>query len=585
MRQSHLFGRTLREAPAEAQTRGHQLLLRAALARPLAAGIYSLLPLGFRVAKKLERIIREEMDRIGCQEMEMPAFVPAEYWKETGQWDSMEPILFRFRDHGGHDYVMSYTHEQIVTHHARSEVLSYRQLPIRVYHFQSKGRDETRARGGLLRVREFVMKDSYSFDVDKAGLDESYRLHHEAYTRIYRRFGIPAVSVESDTGAIGGELAHEFQVLTDAGEDMVLVCDNGDYVANRELAVRRIPDLEADRELAEPRIAQAATAAVPAIEPIDTPSTTTIEELERRLAVPAGDLLKTVLLRSEAGVVAVVLPGDREVNEPKLRRHLGLGPATKMPFAGDADFAAAGGVAGYLGPVGLRARILVDASVEPRGYVAGANRADTHLRNVLIGRDLDGERVDVHDVKDGDLCPRDGGVLRARRGIEVGNIFKLGTYYSEKMNATYLAEDGTRRPFVMGSYGIGIGRNLQAIVEVSNDERGIVWPISVAPYEVHVLALQVNDAAVREAAERLVADLEERGTETMYDDREESAGVKFADADLLGIPFRVTVSARGLRAGTVELKRRDASDLENVAIAGAAERIAADVARERARFT
>jgi prolyl-tRNA synthetase len=572
VRQSHLFGRTLREVPSEAQTRGHQLLLRAALARPLAAGIYTLLPLGFRVAKKLEGIIREEMDRIGCQEVEMPVMVPAEYWKETGQWDAMESIIFRVRDHRGLDYVISYTHEQVVTHHARNEIQSYRQLPVRVYHFQSKGRDETRARSGLLRTREFVMKDSYSLDADMAGLDESYRLHHEAYTRIFRRFGLPAVSVESDTGAIGGELAHEFQVLTDAGEDTILVCDRGDYTANRELARRKVPEIPAARGL-------------PAPEPIDTPSTTTIEELEKRLDEPAGAFLKTVLLRAESGVVAVVLPGDRDVNEPKLRRHVGLGPATKMPFATEADFTAAGGVAGYVGPVGLKARIFVDTSVEPRGYIAGANKRDTHLRNVLVGRDFDGERVDVHDVRDGDLCPRCGGTLRAKRGIEVGNIFKLGTYYSEKMNATYLAEDGTRKPFVMGSYGIGIGRNLQSILEVNNDDRGIVWPISVAPYEAHVVALPMKDAQVVATAEALVAELERRGVEVLYDDRDESAGVKFADADLIGIPFRVTVSARGMKAGTVEVKPRARVEVQNVPHAEAVARITGLVEQERAKYT
>jgi prolyl-tRNA synthetase len=571
MRQSHLFGRTLREAPSEAQTRGYALLLRAALARPLAAGIYTLLPLGFRVAKKVERIIREEMDRIGCQEVEMPVMVPAEYWKETGQWDAMEPILFRLKDHRGQEYVIAYTHEQVVTHHARNEILSYRQLPVRVYHFQSKGRDELRARSGLLRLREFVMKDSYSLDADMAGLDVSYRLHHEAYTRIFRRLGLPAVSVESDTGAIGGELAHEFQVITDAGEDTILVCENGDYTANRELAKRRISEFAADTGVA-------------ASEPIDTPSTTTIEDLEKRLRQPADAFLKTVLLRAESGVVAVVLPGDRDVNEPKLRRHLGLGPATKMPFANEADFVAAGGVAGYIGPVGLRARILVDTSVAPRGYIAGANRRDTHLRNVLPGRDFDGERVDVHDVKDGDLCPRCGGTLRAKRGIEVGNIFKLGTYYSEKMNATYLAEDGTRKHFVMGSYGIGVGRTLQSILEVNNDERGILWPMSVAPYEVHVIALPQKDLDVRASAERLEKDLEDRGVEVLYDDRDESAGVKFADADLIGIPFRVTVSARGLKAGTAEVKARTSADLENVVLDAATARIVDLVGVERARF-
>lgn len=580
MRQSTLFGRTLREAPAEAQTPGHRLMLRAAIARPLAAGIYTLLPLGFRVAKKIERIIREEMDRIGCQEMEMPVMVPAEYWKETGRWDSMEPILFRLRDHGGHDYVFSYTHEEIVTHHARNEIQSYRQLPVLVYHFQSKGRDEQRARAGLLRVREFVMKDSYSIDADFEGLDRSYGLHHEAYRRIFDRMGVEAISVESDTGAMGGDVAHEFQVLSDAGEDTILLCTRCDYRANRELAKRAIPAVK----LAED---------VPAAEPIATRGTTTIEDLERLLNEPASAFLKTILLRGDAEVIAVVLPGDREVNEPKLRRVLtsalksSTAPiwtslvTTKLPFAGDADFTAAGGVAGYVGPVGLKARVLVDVSVEPRAYIAGANRVDTHLRNVLAGRDFDGEKVDVHDVRAGDVCPRCGGRLEARRGIEVGNIFKLGTYYSDKMDARYLAEDGSRKPFVMGSYGIGLGRTLQAIIEVSNDDRGIIWPPSVAPFEVHVIALPVSDDTVRDAAEALVRELEAAGVEVLYDDRDESAGVKFADADLIGIPFRVTVSKRNIKDGKIEIKSRSATEAELVDRVRAAERITADIRRAR----
>jgi prolyl-tRNA synthetase len=382
---------------------------------------------------------------------------------------------------------------------------------------------------------------------------------------------VRAVSVESDTGAIGGELAHEFQVLAESGEDTILICPSGDYSANKELAVRRIP-------------ATAAAADVPKAEPVDTPGTTTIEDLEKLLGRPAGDFLKTILLRDAEGVVAVVLPGDREVNEPKLRRRLGLGPATRMPFAGDADFEATGGVPGYIGPIGLRARVLVDTSVESRGYVAGANKANTHLRNVLAGRDFDGERIDVHDVKAGDLCPKCGATLEARRGIEVGNIFKLGTYYSSKMNATYLAEDGTRKPFVMGSYGIGVGRTLQSIIEQSHDDRGIVWPISVAPYEVHVIALPGTDEAVRAEAERLVAALEKDGIEVLFDDREESAGVKFADADLIGIPFRVTVSTRGMKAGTVEVKPRKRVEVDNVSRDGAAAKIAEMVKAERARY-
>ncbi|MBI2324754.1 MAG: proline--tRNA ligase [Chloroflexi bacterium] len=569
MRQSHLFGRTLREAPSDAQTPGHQLMLRAAIARPLAAGLYTLLPLGFRVAKKVERIIREEMDRIGCQEMEMPVLAPADLWKETGRWDLMDDHLFKLRDHGGREFLVSYTHEEVVTHHARNEIQSYRQLPVMVYHFRAKGRDEARPRAGLLRVREFVMKDAYSIDADWGGLRKSYQLQHDAYQRIFDRSGVRAIAVEGDAGLMGGDIAHEFQVLTDAGEDVILICTQCDHRANREAATRRVDEaVKADR--------------LPAPEPFHTPQTTTIEQLRERYGFAPSDLLKTVLLRSADGVVAVVVPGDREVSEPKLRRILGVGD---IKFANEADFAAAGGVAGYVGPVGLKARTLVDVSVEPRAYVAGANQADHHLRNVVPGRDFDGERVDAHDVRSGDHCPKCGGLLEAKRGIEVGNIFQLGTYYSSKMNATYLAEDGTRKVFVMGSYGIGVGRLVQTIIETHRDDRGILWPISVAPFETHVVALPMKDEAVRATAEALVADLEREGVEVLYDDRDESAGVKFADADLIGIPFRVTVSARGLKAGTVEVKPRERTEVENVPAASAVARIATLVREARARYS
>ncbi|MGH2450703.1 MAG: proline--tRNA ligase, partial [Candidatus Limnocylindria bacterium] len=565
MRQSTLFGRTLREDPAEAQTPGHRLMLRAAIARPLAAGLYTFLPLGLRVVKKVERIIREEMDRIGCQEMELPVITPAEYWKETGRWDTLEPVTFRTRDHGGHDFMVSYTHEELVMHHARNEILSYRQLPVMVYHFQSKGRDEPRPRAGLLRVREFVMKDAYSIDADWEGLDRSYWLQHGAYARAFARMGLEAISVESDTGAMGGDVAHEFQVLTEAGEDRVLICGSCDYRANMEKATRRVDGVAA------------ATADGPAPSEVRTPGVTTIEALQMSLGVPADALLKTLLLRDGAGrVVAVVLPGDRDVNEAKLRRIL---DTSEIRFAGDADFAAAGAVAGYVGPVGLKARILVDASVEQRPYVAGANRADAHLRDVVPGRDFTGEAVDAHDVRAGDRCPRCGAALLLRRGVEVGNIFKFGPYYADKMGAMYLAEDGTRKPLMFGSYGIGLSRAVQTIIETHHDERGIVWPPAVAPFDAHVIALPINDTAVRPAAELLVTELSEAGVEVLFDDRDDTAGVKFADADLIGIPFRVTVSRRSLAQDAVELKLRSASEAELLPYAGAAARIAADVRR------
>ena len=564
MRQSTLFGRTLREAPADAQTPGHRLMLRAAIARPLASGLYTWLPLGFRVAKKVEQIIREEMDRIGCQEMEMPVLTPAELWKSTGRWDLLEPITFRTRDHNGREFMVSYTHEEAVHSHAMSEIQSYKQMPAMVYHFQSKGRDEARPRAGLLRVREFVMKDAYSFDIDQAGLEKSYKAQHGAYERIFKRMGLDAISVESDTGAMGGDIAHEFQVLTEVGEDRVVVCSTCEYRANMERATRM-----ADAPLREDGAAGPSE--------IATPSTTSIEALMSSLHVGADRLLKTLLLRdASGGAVAVVLPGDREVNEAKIRKLLGT---SEVRFANDADFAAAGSVPGYIGPVGLRVRTLVDTSVDERAYIAGANKKDAHLRSVVRGRDFSGETVDAHDVREGDVCPRcEEGKLRIVRGVEVGNIFAYGTYYSDKMNATFLAEDGTRKPFVGGSYGIGVGRAVQTIIETHHDDKGIVWPPQVAPYQVHVLALPVNDDPVRAKAEGLVTDLEHRGVEVLYDDRDESAGVKFADADLLGIPLRVTVSKRNLKENAAELKLRSSSDSQMVSLDEAADRIAEIVA-------
>ena len=561
MRQSKLFGRTLREAPAEAQTPGHRLMLRAAIAKPLAAGLYTWLPLGFRVQKKIEQIIREEQDRIGAQEMEMPVLTPAEVWKQTGRWDLLEPITFRTKDHNGREFMVSYTHEEFVHLHAMQEIQSYKQMPQIVYHFQSKGRDEARPRAGLLRVREFVMKDAYSFDVDQAGLEKSYAAEYGAYERSFKRMGLDAISVESDTGAMGGDVAHEFQVLTEVGEDRIAICSNCDYRANMEKATRRM-DVSSGR-----------ADGIPPRTEIATPGTQSIEALEVSLKQPRSSFLKTLLFRDQSGkVVAVVLPGDREVNEAKLRKTLATGD---VRFATDADFVAAGAVPGYIGPVGLKTRLLVDQGVGDRAYIAGANKKDAHLRDVVLGRDFQGERVDASDVREGDRCPKCGvGTLAIKRGVEVGNIFAYGTYYADKMNATFLSDDGTRKPFVGGSYGIGIGRAVQTIIETHNDEKGIVWPPQVAPYHAHVIALPVNDEEVRVKAELLVAELEKREIEVLYDDRDETAGVKFADADLIGIPLRVTVSKRNLKENAAELKLRSASDTEMVPLSSAAQRIA-----------
>jgi prolyl-tRNA synthetase len=534
-------------------------MLRAAIARPLAAGLYTWLPLGFRVQKKVEQIIREEQDRIGAQEMEMPVLTPAETWKQTGRWEMLEPITFRTTDHNGREFMVSYTHEEFVHLHATQEIPSYKQMPQIVYHFQSKGRDETRPRAGLLRVREFVMKDAYSFDVDEAGLEKSYAAEYEAYERTFKRLGLDAISVESDTGAMGGDVAHEFQVLTDVGEDRIAICSNCDYRANMEKATRHLGT------------AASSDGVAPASE-IATPGTASIEALEASLKQPSEAFLKTLLFRDQSGkVVAVVLPGDRDVNEAKLRKKLATG---EVKFAGDAEFAAAGAVPGYIGPVGLKARVLVDMGVGGGGYIAGANKKDVHLRDVVLGRDFQGERVDASDVREGDICPKcRSGKLSIKRGVEVGNIFAYGTYYSQKMNATFAAEDGTRKPFVGGSYGIGVGRSVQTIIETHHDDKGILWPPQVAPYHVHVIALPVNDDEVRTKAEALVRELEKRDIEVLYDDRDETAGVKFADADLIGIPLRVTVSKRNLKENSAELKLRSASESQMVRLDTAPDRI------------
>jgi len=543
MNQSTLFGRTLREAPSDATTTGTQLMLRAAIARPLAAGLYTWLPLGFRIARKVEQIIREEQDRIGAQEIRIPVITPAEYWKETGRWDALEPVTFRTKDHNGHEYMIGYTHEELVMNHARNEILSYRQLPAMVYHFQEKGRDEQRPRAGLLRVREFVMKDAYSIDRDWEGLNTQYWAQHGAYAKTFARLDLDAISVESDTGNMGGDVAHEFQVLTEVGEDRIAICSKCDYKANLEKATRGLP----------PAAAASKAAAKPSA--VSTPGVTTIEGLTKSLQVEARDLLKTLLLRDAAGnLVAVVLPGDRELNEPKLRKLL---KTADVKFANDAEFTVAKGVAGFVGPTGLNARLLIDSSVEQRPYIAGANKKDTHLRDVVPGRDFQGETVDAHDVREGDACPKCGAALTIKRGVEVGNIFKFGPYYADKMNATYLDEDGTRKPLMFGSYGIGIGRAVQTIIETHNDEKGIVWPLAVAPFHIHLVPLFSKDGAVAAEAQLLLKELEFMGLEVLYDDRDETAGVKFADADLIGIPFRLTVSARAMKANAVELKRRD----------------------------
>jgi len=548
MRMSHLFGRTLREAPGDVELPSHRLMLRAALVRPLGAGIYSLLPLGWRVVRKIEQIIREEIDAIGGQEMLMPVVHPADIWRESGRYDVVGPELTRFQDRGDRDMVLAMTHEEIVTDLARQEINSYRQLPMLVYHIQTKWRDEPRSRGGLIRVREFTMKDSYSLDLDDAGLDVQYRNHWQAYERIFRRVGLEFVVVGADTGMMGGTASHEFMALSPYGEDIVLICPNGDYADNREVATFT-------------RAAPSGEALLP-LEEVETPNTTTIQELADFLNVPLSRTAKAVFYKGDSGkFIFAVIRGDLDVNETKLRKataETGFTPATVE------EIRAIGAEPGYGSPIGVRdAVIVIDESVrDSPNLVAGANRIGWHTLNTNPGRDYQPDVVaDIAAAEAGFPCPRCGAPLTADRAIEVGNIFKLGTRYSQALGADYLDAEGMSHPIFMGSYGIGSGRVAATVVEQHHDERGIAWPATVAPFDVSLLWIGgAEDTGPREAADRLFEELQAAGIEVLYDDRPERAGVKFNDADLIGNPIRISVSARTLERGEAEIKLRTASE-------------------------
>ena len=545
MRLSRLFFTTLRDDPAEAEMASHRLLVRAGYVRQLGAGIYSLLPLGFRVQQRIEGVIREEIDGIGGQEMEMPVVHPADLWRQSGRYDRIGPEMARFQDRSGRDMVLAMTHEEVVASLARDLVRSYRQLPAIVYHFQTKFRDEPRARGGLVRVREFVMKDSYSLDADTDGLDRSYRLHHEAYERIFRRLGLDAIAVSSDVGIMGGSGAHEFMVLNPHGEDTLVLCDGCGYAANQQIAPLAVPAPEAE----EPA----------GVEEVDTPGTETIAALAAYLAIPESRTAKAAFFVTGDGrLVTAIVRGDFEVNETKLlnavRATGGMRPAQAE------EIRAAGMEPGYGSPIGARDTLVVvdDLAAASPNLVAGANRPGVHLRNVNAARDIRADVVtDIANVREGDPCPRCGAATRLAQGIEVGNIFKLGTDFTESLGATYLAEDGSRRHPVMGSYGIGLGRAMACVVEAHHDEKGIRWPAAVAPYRVHLVAIgAVRDPAIGEAADALYERLAAAGVDVLYDDRDESPGVKLTDAELLGMPTIVTLSPRSLAAGGAEVTDR-----------------------------
>ncbi len=560
MRYSRLFAQTLREAPADAELASHQLALRAGLIRPLAAGIFSALPLGLRVARKIEAIFRREMAAIDCIELLMPIVQPAELWRESGRWSEVGPEMLRMQDRSEREMCLAMTHEEAVTDLARHLIRSYRQVPMCVFQIQTKFRDEPRSRGGLIRVREFTMKDAYSFDLDESGLDSVYRDMYRAYENIFRRVGLEdsVVSVESDTGMMGGTGAHEFMYLNPVGEDTLLICDGCGYRANRQIAVYRRED--AIRETPEP------------LQEVATPGCTTIEELTRFLNIPASRTAKAVFMagsiQGDERFIFAVVRGDQELNETKLANAAG---AVEMRPATEEEIRAIGAEPGYGSPIGIAedALVIVDDLVAASGnLVSGANRVDYHCLNVNAGRDFEADVVtDLVAVEAGMPCASCGAALRSARGVEVGNIFKLGTRYSEKLGATVLDEDGKTRPLVMGSYGIGVGRLLACVIEAHHDEQGIIWPISVAPFHVHIVVLSgKRPKGELEAAEQICRDLEAEEIEVLLDDRDERAGVKFNDADLIGIPIRITVGSRGLARGEVEVKMRSERERQDVAI-------------------
>jgi prolyl-tRNA synthetase len=545
MRLSELFFATLRDDPGEAEMPSHRLLLRAGYLRQLGSGIYSLLPLGKKVSDRVEQIVREEINAIDGQEMEMPVVHPAEVWKESGRYFKIGPELLRFKDRTERDMVLAMTHEEIVAILLRELVQSYRQLPMIVYHFQTKFRDEPRSRGGLIRVREFVMKDSYSCDLDDAGLDVSYEKHRGAYEKIFERLGLDALMVRSDVGIMGGTGAHEFMVLNDFGEDTLVLCDNCDFADNQQIAEVRKPDPEPEDALP--------------MEDVETPDATTIDALAAFLGIPKSRTAKAAFfVTGDDRFVVAIVRGDYDVNETKLVNTLkargGLRPAQVE------EIKARGMEAGYGSPIGARDAVVVvdDLVARSPNLVAGANRPGWHVKNVNVPRDYAPDIVaEITNSREGDPCPSCGSPVRLRKGIEVGNIFKLGTDFTDAFGSMYLGEDGERHPIVMGSYGIGLGRNVACVVEAHHDEKGIAWPDEVAPYAAHLVSIGAGrDANVLETAERLHALAAESGREILYDDRDESPGVKLTDAELLGMPWILTVSPRSLAAGGIEVTRR-----------------------------
>ncbi len=562
MRMSRQFGKTQRHDPAEAELVSHRLMLRAGMIYQVSTGVYSYLPLAWRALRRIEQIIREEMDAAGGQEIRMSVVQPQEFWDESGRSVIMGSELFRLRDRRDRPLVLAPTHEELLTYMVKANVNSYRDLPLIIYQIQTKFRDEPRPRGGLIRVREFDMKDAYSFDVDEAGLDASYDAMVQAYKNIYRRCGLDAIAVEADSGAIGGKDSSEFILLADAGEDTIILCSGCGYAANAEKAVFSKPSLPAEAPLP--------------LEEVHTPGMKTIDEIAEYLQISQDRTLKAVFYIADGELVFVVIRGDFEVNEVKLSNVLGGVAGLRLASLEEVD--ASGLVAGSASPVGIDGvRIVADDSVNSgANFVVGANTPDYHLRNANHGRDFSADIVaDIGLAQDGYACAECSGSLTTRRGIEVGHVFKLGTRYSEVLGAYFPDENGEQRPYIMGCYGIGVGRLLGAAVEQHHDDNGMVLPATIAPYDVSLVALNARNEEVAAAADALYRRLTAAGVEVLYDDRAESAGVKFNDADLIGLPLRLVVSGRNIRNGVVEVKRRCSPDAETVLDADVVDRVKA----------
>ena len=552
MRTSQLFIPTLRQTPGEAEVVSHRLMLRAGMIRKVAAGIYTYLPLGLRVLKKIESIIRQEMNRAGAQELLMPILSPAELWRETGRWDFYGKELLRCRDRHDRDFCFGPTHEEVITDLFRREIRSYRQLPMNCYQIQTKFRDEIRPRFGLMRGREFIMKDAYSFDADEESARLSYQKMYDAYERIFTRCGLKFRAVEADTGLIGGSMSHEFMVLADTGEETIVYDERGSYAANVELAEAPPPAEEDD-------------AAPLALEAVQTPGTKTVEAVCDFLKVSPDRLVKTLLYRTPAGdIIAVLIRGDHEANEIKINRFLGT---TEITLASAETVSAVSSApVGFAGPVGLTGiRIIADHTVKAmRNFVVGGNKNDTHLINANWERDFAVEAfLDLRLARAGDRSPRSDGRLQEAKGIEVGHVFLLGTKYSQAMNATFLDADGQETPAIMGCYGIGVSRTAAASIEQNHDDKGMIWPVPIAPFHVHLLPVTASEQVVQTAGMLYDACLE-AGVEVLWDDRDERAGVKFNDADLIGAPFHVTIGDRGLKQGVVELKQRHTGEVRQL---------------------